>query len=807
MRYHNLDIWIDNRNREGYPLRAASQVFGEARGLLSLDPHSDEISDELKWLEGRDIDRDFLIRFGMKLYDYLFMDKIAPLFHQCYGWTVAQEDMGVRLRLRIEPPEVAVLPWEFLYSPTHACFLGTSERYALVRYLEIHQRISSLEAPLPLRILVAIPETVEPYPALDTKSEKANLIDILDDLQDSVKVKFLEGKVTCTLVSDALMDERYHCFHFIGHGIFQGDRGSLLLNSEDGGVDYVDEERFASLFQNHSSMKLVVLNSCQGAEVSSIRPLVGMSPQLLKRGIPAVVAMQYGIYDEAAVLFAREFYRKLFKGWDRGRVDVAMAHARNRLASAFPEERDIGTPVLFMRSREGVLFNPVEGKLLKDIPISKRELDTADAVIETYGYNESIEEHPDDREELRRLKQRIKFRNYVLATAVVVFLVMFFLSWVRAFDFFTLDTRVETYTMWLGDPFTKKSFAEQIVMVAIEDESFDKTWREKHALLLDKLSRVGAKVIAFDIFFEEPSSFDDRLGREIKRATERGTTVIAGIRDIDGSKPKLVELFIDAGCEFGLACIGEKLGHARTATLAVIKAGGGEMYSLGLKAFEAYHGAEIEYVDSEAGHILLKDPFSRKPRKFKFSELIRIKRDQKGCPVIEQGDKTAQIFIDLSPVQVLRNPPHRYLYEEVIQSSDANELVQFKDKIVLVGVENRRDRFSVGRGQEDFRSGLELHADALNTMFKGTTIRPLGEGGQLFLMMVLGLLGAFVSCVPSRDSPLLKKSLLLFIPLAYLAITILIYVEYHILLNTLYHVGAFYITYFVARRIEIRRFS
>jgi CHASE2 domain-containing sensor protein len=532
-----------------------------------------------------------------------------------------------------------------------------------------------------------------------------------------------------------------------------------------------------------------------------------MSPQLLRRGIPAVVAMQYGIYDEAAVLFAREFYRKLFKGWDRGRVDVAMAHARNRLASEFPEERDIGTPVLFMRSREGVLFNPVEGKLLKDMPISRRELDTADAVIETYGYNESIEEHPDDRAELRRLKQRIKFRNYVLATTAVVVLVMFFLSWVRAFDFFTLDTRVETYTMWLGEPFTKKTFAEQIVMVAIEDESFDKTWREKHALLLDKLSRAGARVIAFDIFFEEPSRFDDRLSREIKRATERGTTVIAGIRDLDGSKPKLVETFIEAGGEFGLVCIGEKLGHARTATLAVIKESDGEIYSLGLKAFQAYHGAEIEYVDSEAGHILLKDPLSRQPNKFRFSELIRVARDQKGCPVIEQGDKAAQIFIDLSPVQVLRNPRHRYLYEEVIQQSDADELVQFKDKIVLVGVENRSDRFSVGRGQEDFRSGLELHADALNTMFNGMTIRSLGEGGQLFLMIILGLLGAFVTYVPSRDSHLLKRFLLLFIPLAYLAITIHIYVQYHILLNTLYHIGAFYITYLVTRRIEIRRFS
>jgi len=38
MDYRNFDLWIDSGTGGVYPLRAASEPWGEARGVLALDP-------------------------------------------------------------------------------------------------------------------------------------------------------------------------------------------------------------------------------------------------------------------------------------------------------------------------------------------------------------------------------------------------------------------------------------------------------------------------------------------------------------------------------------------------------------------------------------------------------------------------------------------------------------------------------------------------------------------------------------------------------------------------------------------------
>ena len=54
--------------------------------------------------------------FGRQLFEFAFPPEVrAELLaarHQA-----AQQGMPVRLRLRVQPPELAALPWEFLYDP------------------------------------------------------------------------------------------------------------------------------------------------------------------------------------------------------------------------------------------------------------------------------------------------------------------------------------------------------------------------------------------------------------------------------------------------------------------------------------------------------------------------------------------------------------------------------------------------------------------------------------------------------------------------------------------------------------------
>jgi hypothetical protein len=78
-----------------------------------------------------------------------------------------------------------------------------------------------------------------------------------------------------------------------------------------------------------------------------------MAPQLVRRGIPAVIAMRYSISDRTAILFSEEFYRPLAKGYP---VDTAVSEARRAILQDIGrDKRDFGIPVLFMRAANGVI--------------------------------------------------------------------------------------------------------------------------------------------------------------------------------------------------------------------------------------------------------------------------------------------------------------------------------------------------------------------------------------------------------------------------------------------------------------------
>src|SRR4029077_5893738 len=88
----------------------------------------------------------------------------------------------LRIRLRLtDVPELADLPWEFLYDAAQNHFLTTSTETPLVRYLDLPQRVAPLRASLPLRVLVVIagPRNLK---RLDAEGEWERLQDALGDL-------------------------------------------------------------------------------------------------------------------------------------------------------------------------------------------------------------------------------------------------------------------------------------------------------------------------------------------------------------------------------------------------------------------------------------------------------------------------------------------------------------------------------------------------------------------------------------------------------------------------------------------------
>lgn len=822
MKYHDFDVWLDNPTAEGYPLRARCELQGTARDVCSLDPDSAPILEMRKRLAGEDTDKAFLEEFGTLLYSALFSARdgeLGTLLERCRGAFLGSGKQGIRIRLQIEPPKMAALPWEFLYYRREDCFLSASIATPIVRYIELLQVIRELEVQLPLHMLIAAPQGS----GLNAPAEIQNLFQAIKGMEGQVTTQLLDKDVTRTAISDALRKEEFDLFHFIGHGEFQNDFPFLLLDDGRGGNEPASHESFGGLFTNHPTMKLVLLNSCKGAEVSSTEPLVGMASQLVKSGVPAVIAMQYEIGDDQAILFSKDFYGALFQGWDRGRVEMAVSLARNSLLQAFPGDRVVGTPVLFSRALEGVLFELRTGDGLRDIPRTPAQFDTAEAVLRTREQNQKVlESDPEKTEaleaalrretdELRNLKLRLRLGKASVAAAFLLAPLLFSLLWLGVFDNLPRGLKIQSYTVWLVDNFFPKSFGDQIAMVPMTDRTASRfgkpllgaNWRGEHAKLVEKLAQAGARVVVFDMFFPKPKEFDEDFSRAIVTAKERGTSVVVGVDEVRDRKPAIAPALSAAVTGWGLLCVGETQDSADLVPLLVDKRGQANpdpLRSLALAAVAAFHGWTATSLDEDTKSVLVQAGASP-PHRVGISGLEKLQEDQKFCGLLGAGDVAANRIIDVTPSRILRDPKRRLAYEDVLTSSNS-QLGDVKGKIVVVGVEVPNEKFDLRRGlSREVRYGYEVHADAMNTLFQPITIRPLAAGWQFLIILVLSLAGGLV-WVWQPNRTFVRWSVLVALAVLYVAGAIAAYGRYRALLTTVYPLLALLLSYLVVRRFR-----
>lgn len=129
-----------------------------------------------------------------------------------------------------------------------------------------------------------------------------------------------------------LNEYRPQAVHFSGHG----SSSELILNDENGHPKPVSREALRRLFGLHrESVRLVVLNACFSQAQA----------QAIVEEIDCAIGMKRAIGDEAAIVFAAAFYRKLGFG-----DSVAKAFEEGRVAlmlQGIPEE---STPQLLVRS-------------------------------------------------------------------------------------------------------------------------------------------------------------------------------------------------------------------------------------------------------------------------------------------------------------------------------------------------------------------------------------------------------------------------------------------------------------------------
>lgn len=396
-----LEIHVMPRTELGYPVYTRSSRFGEAQAYSALDPEEAWLTDRRQLLHTSQLSMAQLEQLGTLLlcgdhnHDLhgLLRDSTLSHLRTCLGAALASPDGSLRIRLKIEPPELAALEWEYLFDPERHAFLSTEPRVFLLRSLSAARPMPPLKAALPLRGLLITSDARE----LELRSEVEALRTLAGEFPNLLEWVVLEDQLTVEAIQQVLQRRPFHLLHFCGHGRFDSEQqGVLYLDAEKKRV--LSERSLADLVLAHPTIRLVVLNACHTGSSDPQTGVGGMAQRLLKREVPAVVVMQRAIHDISAIRFSRALYRALMV---QGAGDVAAAVNLARAALLVSAEgagnrrkepnatmrsgttSDFGIPVLYARTSDTHLFQ-LSG-LATQAEVQPSKLGGAEDAREGYG--------------------------------------------------------------------------------------------------------------------------------------------------------------------------------------------------------------------------------------------------------------------------------------------------------------------------------------------------------------------------------------------------------------------------------------
>jgi hypothetical protein len=363
-RYLDFELALEEQAGGEYLVRVIDSPVGQSRSTFTQPFAPGELAQLMEQLtpEGRapgrggeTAARTAARAIGSRLFDAVFSGPVET----CYRRSLDEAEragQGLRIRLRLaDAPSLTQLPWEYLYSSASGRFVALSSWSPLVRYLDLPRGVTALRVEPPIRILTMIASPSD-YPALNTEEEWVRLRDSMGDLISAGKVELHRMESgSLSALQRALLVRQYHVFHFIGHGVFDepsGD-GVLMLEGDNGRGRMVPGRDLGVILHDHRSMRLALLNACEGGRASATDPFSGTAQSLVRSGIPAVVAMQFEISDDAALTFAHAFYAGVALGLP---IDASVTEARKAVFSE-GYDPEWGTPVVYMRSPDGHIFD------------------------------------------------------------------------------------------------------------------------------------------------------------------------------------------------------------------------------------------------------------------------------------------------------------------------------------------------------------------------------------------------------------------------------------------------------------------
>lgn len=391
----DFHVEIGPGGEDGYAVTLRGSDGGEAASLLRLPLTRQELDHLLARIPDAVLASSARVRrlvnaqerpvqeFGRTLFDALLTGEGRSLL-AASRHHVAREGRQLRLVLRVRPPELARLPWEFLFDSGQNAYVCPTT--PLIRHPQVSVPVRPLRVQPPLRVLCMIARPGDQV-RLAASAEQRRLEEALAPLREDGRIElgWVEGeswrdlRAALRRGSPAAggQGRPWHVFHFIGHGGFDAvaQEGALALTGEDGRTYHLGAENLAMVLQGHPSLRLVVLNACDTGRSSVSDPFSSVAGALMREGLPAALAMQYMISDQAAIEFSRAFYEGLAHQLP---VDVAVMDARQAIRLALPGTLEWGTPVLHMRSLDGYLFDIADAPRIRAVEVDPATVDAGD---------------------------------------------------------------------------------------------------------------------------------------------------------------------------------------------------------------------------------------------------------------------------------------------------------------------------------------------------------------------------------------------------------------------------------------------
>ena len=348
--YALFDIRIRGIDLEHSTVEVHSELGGDAQGAFVSPTTVAAYPQYIARLQRLDTDEDMLVDLGQILFSAIFSSRVKEVYTRSQGKLAP--DQGLRLRFDIDPAlsSITAMPWEFLYDPDQGPLVMLDA--PIVRYISQQAAPPVLKAVLPLKVLVT--GAITP-PAPDVDRELTEVRAALADLEQTGQVTIQVEEHLTRAKFQRLLRSGFHIWHFIGHGGLSrdGSSGTLLFEDASGSADAVSA-RELGIFLNRSGLQLIVLDACGSAQLMT-DPYRSIAPALIRAQVPAVVAMQFKVPQDATRAFASEFYRTLAEGFP---LDACVTEGRKAvLGMSGLRNPDWGIPVVYTRAEDGVLFD------------------------------------------------------------------------------------------------------------------------------------------------------------------------------------------------------------------------------------------------------------------------------------------------------------------------------------------------------------------------------------------------------------------------------------------------------------------